>query len=123
MVTVIEKLTVANFPIEIQGYKANGPFDTCASVSCIPYNCYRKFITKLKIKRNIHVKVTLVDGSNLGQLEMVLYSIKCGSHIFHNHFTVCQNILYAGILGLDFAKMSRNGSGWLYSHQGHKPLT
>ena len=64
MVTIQEKPTTADFPIEIQDYKARSPLDTGASVSCMSYNrisYYRKFITKPDIKRNIHAKMTLAD--------------------------------------------------------------
>ena len=52
-VTVSEKPTGSDFPVEIQGYKTNSLLDTGAQVSCICHGCY----LKLSIKPKIHTKV------------------------------------------------------------------
>ena len=54
--------------------------------------------------------------------------MKPGSCELNHNFIVCKSLLHAVILGLDFEKCFRvginwNGSGPLYLHQDHKPLT
>ena len=85
-------------------------------------------VSNIYIKNNIYAELTSGDGSNLGQLGIALCSIRLGSCIFQHHFIVCQSLMCAGILGIDFAKSCWigtywNGSGQVHLHQDHKLLT
>ena len=63
-VTISERPTAANFPIEIQGYNTRSLLDTGASVLCISYDWYGNFVKKSEIEENIHAKGTSADVSD-----------------------------------------------------------
>ena len=56
-----------------------------------------------KINTNVKATVSSADGSNLGPIGVVIYSLILGAHEFEHKFIVCKHLLHPVILELDFA--------------------
>ena len=110
-----EQPTAADFTIQIQRFHAYSLFDTGTSVSCLTCHCYSMFDEKPGIQRNVHVKVTSADGSNLKSLGTAHCSIDLSSQFFHQHLTVCKNLFKGEI---DWKSQQT-----FYLDQNHKLLT
>ena len=58
-------------------------------MSCISYDCYKAFTQKTRINMNTETTVISEDGSNLGPIEVVIYSLILGANKFEHKFKVC----------------------------------
>ena len=82
---------------------------------------------KTKINTMVKSKVSSIDESNLGPVEIIICSMTLDEHEFDHRFIVYIHVIYPIILGLDFTPdfnvgIDWNNQGQLYIHQDHKPL-
>ena len=75
--------------------------DTGATISCIAKACF-KVQNKPKIVQTNIYKVNSANGNSLGPIGTTMHTLKFHKK-FQQQFTICKNLLWPVILGLDFS--------------------
>ena len=103
--------TNATVPITIGKTTCNALIDTGATRSCMSEKYYQDLVVP-QLKSLCHLSVTSASGGNLEPQGFTDCKFTLGSHTFTYSFVVCKNLTRPFILGLDFLRHNRIGTGW-----------
>ena len=98
-------------PITVNKTKCNALIDTGATRSCMSEDYYHSLLLP-KLKDLCNMSVRSASEGNLQPKGFTDCKFTLGEHTFTYSFIVCKNLTRPFILGLDFLRHNRTGTGW-----------
>ena len=117
----------AMIEIKINGMKCGALIDTGATRSCISTKCFESMIDTPNLMGLWGLNVTTASGQSITPIGLVDCTVSIEKLPFEHNFIVCQDIKRPLILGLDFLRKYKIGTGWSLDnrfilHYKNKPL-
>ena len=109
---VIDLQKEALVPINIDAITCNALIDTGASRSCMSEEQYQKLVNPAPIQGLLSLQVRSATGNDLQALGTTSCIFSLGDKQYKFDFVVCKKLRRPMILGLDFLRTYRIGTGW-----------
>ena len=113
--------------VNINGIKCEALIDTGATRSCISTKCFESMIDPPNLMDLWELNVTTASGQSITPIGLIDCTVSIENLPFQHNFIVCQDIRRSLILGLDFLRRYKIGTGWSFDnrfilHYKSKPL-